>query len=55
MFLQPLAFLAISIQATLSVAGPLAGPTVQLDGGTFTGTTLGKVSKFLGIPYAKPP
>ncbi|KAI0056007.1 carotenoid ester lipase precursor [Artomyces pyxidatus] len=30
-------------------------PTVQLDRGTFTGVNTGNVSRFLGIPYAKPP
>ncbi|GLB38556.1 putative type-B carboxylesterase lipase family protein [Lyophyllum shimeji] len=36
-------------------AAPLAAPTVQLDSLTVIGTTSGRVSKFLGIPFAKPP
>jgi len=34
---------------------PLAVPTVQLDSATVTGTSIGGVSKFLGIPFAQPP
>lgn len=34
---------------------PLAGPTVTLDNGTFTGLVSGPVSQFLGIPFAQPP
>ncbi len=30
-------------------------PSVKLDNAVFTGTISGNVSKFLGIPYAKPP
>ena len=30
-------------------------PTVVLDSATFTGTTDGIVSRFLGIPFAQPP
>ncbi|PIL35137.1 hypothetical protein GSI_02926 [Ganoderma sinense ZZ0214-1] len=30
-------------------------PTVQLDNGTFAGTSDGTVDKYLGIPYVKPP
>lgn len=30
-------------------------PTVKLDSGTFTGTSLLGVSRFLGIPFALPP
>ncbi|KAF9464209.1 carotenoid ester lipase precursor [Collybia nuda] len=54
MFYQPLLAL-LAFRTTLSTAVPLAGPTIQLDSATFTGTTSGKVSKFLGIPFAKPP
>ncbi|KAF9478210.1 carotenoid ester lipase precursor [Pholiota conissans] len=41
------ALLASSVQAT--------APTVKLDNGIFTGTTDGVSSRFLGIPFAKPP
>ncbi|KAG6902247.1 hypothetical protein C0995_002619 [Termitomyces sp. Mi166 len=36
-------------------ATPLAAPTVRLDNATVTGTNFGLVSKFLGIPFARPP
>lgn len=32
-----------------------ASTTIKLDDGTFTGTTTGKIDKFLGIPFAQPP
>ncbi|KAI0629975.1 carotenoid ester lipase precursor [Trametes polyzona] len=44
--------------AGAAYAAPLesrAAPTVQLDQGTFVGTTDGTTTKFLGIPYAKAP
>ncbi|KZV64181.1 carotenoid ester lipase precursor [Peniophora sp. CONT] len=43
--------------AVLAAAAPgkRASPTVTLDDGTFTGVTSGKVNKWLGIPFAKPP
>lgn len=31
------------------------GQTVTLDNGTFTGISDGKMVKFYGLPYAKPP
>ncbi|KAI0655443.1 carotenoid ester lipase precursor [Cubamyces menziesii] len=34
---------------------PWGAPTVQLDQGTFIGTTDGTTNKFLGIPFAQPP
>jgi hypothetical protein len=37
------------------LAEPIAGPTVTLDNGTFTGLTTGLVIQFLGIPFAQPP
>ncbi|KAK0503648.1 carotenoid ester lipase precursor [Armillaria luteobubalina] len=40
---------------TSAVISSHAGPTVSLDSATFTGTTSGSVSKFLGIPFAQPP
>ncbi|KDR82548.1 hypothetical protein GALMADRAFT_134147 [Galerina marginata CBS 339.88] len=45
----------LAVQLACVFAAPSAAPTVQLDGGTFTGTTSGSVQKFLGIPFAKPP
>lgn len=36
-------------------AHALEQPSVTLDNGVLTGTINGNVSKFLGIPYAKPP
>ncbi|KAI0642945.1 carotenoid ester lipase precursor [Trametes meyenii] len=44
--------------AGIALAAPLdqrAGPTVQLDQGTFVGTIDGTTNKFLGIPFAKAP
>ncbi|KAK0185658.1 carotenoid ester lipase precursor [Armillaria mellea] len=38
-----------------AVISSRVGPTVTLDSATFTGTTSGVVSKFLGIPFAQPP
>lgn len=32
-----------------------ASPMIQLDGGTFVGTSDGTTSKFYGIPFAKAP
>ncbi|KAF5376939.1 hypothetical protein D9615_007293 [Tricholomella constricta] len=48
-------FVLLGIWATTVAAAPLAAPTVQLDSATVTGTSSGRVSKFLGIPFAKPP
>jgi acetylcholinesterase len=46
---------ALLILATHFVGLAVAQPTVTLDNGTFTGTTSGSVSRFLGIPFAQPP
>ncbi|KAK0460004.1 carotenoid ester lipase precursor [Desarmillaria tabescens] len=40
---------------TSAVISSRDAPTVTLDSATFTGTTDGSVSKFLGIPFAQPP
>ncbi|KAH9850188.1 carotenoid ester lipase precursor [Lenzites betulinus] len=44
--------------AGVALAAPLdrrAAPTIQLDQGTFVGTSDGTTNKFLGIPFGKPP
>ncbi|KAG7088902.1 hypothetical protein E1B28_012847 [Marasmius oreades] len=46
---------AVALQVSIVLAVPLAGPTVKLDSATVTGTSSGRVSSFLGIPFAKPP
>ncbi|KAG7088905.1 hypothetical protein E1B28_012850 [Marasmius oreades] len=46
---------AVALQASIVLAAPLAGPTVELDSATVTGTSSGRASSFLGIPFAKPP
>ncbi|KAG7088897.1 hypothetical protein E1B28_012842 [Marasmius oreades] len=46
---------AVALQASIVLAASLAGPTVKLDSATVTGTSSGSVSRFLGIPFAKPP
>ncbi|KAG7088708.1 hypothetical protein E1B28_012678 [Marasmius oreades] len=51
-FFAPLLF---AVQVSVVFAVPLAGPTVSLDSATVTGVTEGRVSRFLGIPYAQPP
>ncbi|KAG5654308.1 hypothetical protein H0H81_004727 [Sphagnurus paluster] len=48
-------FVVLSIWATSIAAAPLAAPTVKLDAATVTGTSSGRLSKFLGIPFAQPP
>ncbi|ETW82244.1 Esterase/lipase/thioesterase [Heterobasidion irregulare TC 32-1] len=35
--------------------GAAIGSTVRLDAGTFVGTPLGNMTRFLGVPYALPP
>ncbi|PPQ79365.1 hypothetical protein CVT25_002635 [Psilocybe cyanescens] len=40
---------------SLAGASFISGPTVKLDAATVTGTNVGQISKFLGIPYALPP
>ncbi|KAI0354803.1 carotenoid ester lipase precursor [Trametes cingulata] len=56
MFLQSLClFPALAGVALAAPFAPRAAPTVQLDQGTFIGTTDGTTNKFLGIPFAKAP
>ena len=43
---------AVAVQTVMYVA---PGPSVQLDDGTFIGTSDGVVDRFLGIPFGKPP
>ncbi|GLB38555.1 putative type-B carboxylesterase lipase family protein [Lyophyllum shimeji] len=50
-----LPLLVLTGWATAVTGAILAAPTVQLDSATVTGTTSGSSSKFLGIPFAKPP
>lgn len=48
----------LALQFSIVAATPLSRgllPTVNLDNATFTGVTLGRVSSFLGIPFAQPP
>ncbi|KAF9450184.1 carotenoid ester lipase [Macrolepiota fuliginosa MF-IS2] len=52
MFFQLLATLVFS---TVLIAAAPAASTVQLDGATVTGTSVGSVQQFLGIPFAQPP
>ncbi|TFK27680.1 carotenoid ester lipase precursor [Coprinopsis marcescibilis] len=52
-YLQRLALVLAFIQ--LSKVSALVNPTVILDNGTFIGTTDGVSSRFLGIPFARPP
>ena len=50
--------LAASIIQVVFASLPVSSedsPAVQLDNGTFVGTSDGSVDKFLGIPFAKPP
>ncbi|KAF8073584.1 carotenoid ester lipase precursor [Lyophyllum atratum] len=54
MMLFPI-FILLGVWASVVNAAPLVAPTVQLDSATVTGTNSGRVSKFLGIPFAKPP
>lgn len=51
--LSPLLFSTTSVEAIPT--SKRANPTIQLDEGTFTGTTTGTIDKFLGIPFAQPP
>ncbi|KAF8264081.1 alpha beta-hydrolase [Lactarius quietus] len=46
--------MAITVLATSPQIVPTS-PVVTLDRGEFTGTTANGISKFLGIPFAKPP
>ncbi|KAJ8521688.1 hypothetical protein ONZ45_g1643 [Pleurotus djamor] len=48
--------LTLGLSASQVVANPLPGTaTVKLDSATLTGYSTGRVNRFLGIPYAKPP
>lgn len=51
------ALLISTIQAGIAIASPVrrTSPTVQLDNAIFTGVSSSQVSKFLGIPFARPP
>lgn len=53
MFLLNTVVYACVSAAFLSIAE--AGPSVQLDAGTFNGIASGNVDQFLGIPFAQPP
>ena len=57
--LGPFSRLLLFATAALAVPADFgkraAAPTVTLDQGTFTGKTDGSTSKFLGIPFGKPP
>ena len=54
--LMRMIFFAIALQSILCyAAGPSPGAIARLDFATVTGVTAGSVTKFLGIPFAKPP
>ncbi|KAI0326234.1 carotenoid ester lipase precursor [Cubamyces sp. BRFM 1775] len=56
MFAHPLCLLSALVGAAFAIPlVPRGAPTVQLDQGTFVGTTDGISNRFLGIPFAKPP
>ena len=56
MFLRPFYLVPAVIGAVVAVpTAKRAAPSIQLDGGTFVGTSDGIVDRFLGIPFAKPP
>ncbi|KAI0637477.1 carotenoid ester lipase precursor [Trametes polyzona] len=56
MLYLPLSFLPLLAGLVRAVPlEPRAGPTVQLDQGTFVGLTDGTTTRFLGIPFAKAP
>ncbi|KAI0694774.1 carotenoid ester lipase precursor [Earliella scabrosa] len=58
MFVRSLCLLPFLVRAALAVPtdpAKRAPPTVQLDQGTFVGSSDGTTSKFLGIPYGKAP
>ncbi|KAK1221156.1 hypothetical protein PQX77_016055 [Marasmius sp. AFHP31] len=48
-------FWIVVFQAYSIFAAFLPRPSVKLDSATVTGTYLGRVSRFFGIPFAKPP
>jgi hypothetical protein len=49
------AMLMFNIPTLTLAAATFSAPHVHLDKGTFVGVRNGTVSKFLGIPFAKPP
>ncbi|KAF4591075.1 hypothetical protein EYR40_009675 [Pleurotus pulmonarius] len=53
LFVLQLGLGLFAIRTAASLAG--AANSVTLDSATFTGATSGRVTKFLGIPYAQPP
>ena len=56
MFVQQLLPLLSVIGAAFAVlTQKRASPTIQLDQGTFVGTSDGVTNRFLGIPYGKAP
>ncbi|RDB14741.1 Lipase 4 [Hypsizygus marmoreus] len=55
MLYRSLVFLAIGISSAAAAVVPRAVPAVTLDTAIVSGTSSGQVSKFLGIPFAKPP
>ena len=54
-YLVVLASLAAHLVLAVPMVDRAAAPTVTLDTATVTGVSSGSVSKFLGIPFAKPP
>ncbi|KAI8986130.1 carotenoid ester lipase precursor [Trametes punicea] len=56
MFVRSLCLLLTLVSTILAAPlAPRGAPTVQLDQGTFIGSTDGTTNRFLGIPFAKPP
>ena len=56
MFVQQLLLLLSVIGTTFALpTEKRASPTIQLDHGTFVGTSDGVINKFLGIPFGKAP
>lgn len=49
------ALVLLGILARSGLSTPLEAPIVRLDNATVSGQSFGKVSRFLGIPFAKPP
>ena len=56
MFVQQLLLLLSVVGAAFAVPSEKrASPTIQLDQGTFVGTSDGVTNRFLGIPFGKAP
>ena len=56
MFVQQLLLLLSGVGAAFAVlTEKRASPTIQLDQGTFVGTSDGVTNRFLGIPFGKAP